>query len=70
MKPLALILVALGIVGLVYGGIGYDHKKTIIDLGPIKATATEHETIPIAPTIGVILLIGGVALFVVDRRRT
>ena len=68
MKVLALLLVALGIVGLVYGGIGYNHQKTILEVGGLKATATEHKTIPIAPVVGVIALIGGIALLAADRR--
>lgn len=69
MKPLAFVLIALGIIGLIYGGIGYNRQKTILDVGPIKATATEHKTIPIAPVVGVLAILGGVALIVADRRR-
>lgn len=69
MKPLALVLIALGIIGLIYGGIGYNRQKTILDVGPLKATTTEHKTIPIAPVVGVLAILGGVALMVADRRR-
>lgn len=69
MKPLAILLIALGVIGLIYGGIGYNRQKTILDVGPIKATATEHKTIPIAPIVGVLAILGGVALLVTDRRR-
>lgn len=69
MKPLALVLIALGIIGLIYGGIGYNRQKTILDVGPLKATTTEHKTIPIAPIVGVLAILGGVALMVADRRR-
>lgn len=69
MKPIALILVVLGVLGLIYGGIGYNREKTVLDLGPIKATATEHKTIPIAPIVGILAIVGGVALLITDRRR-
>lgn len=69
MKPLGLLLVALGAVALIFGGIGYSREKTVLDIGGIKATATEHKRIPIAPVVGVIALIGGVALIMVARRR-
>ena len=69
MKPTALILVVLGVVGLIYGGIGYNREKTVLDIGPIKATATEHKTIPIAPIVGVLAIVGGVGLLVVDKRK-
>jgi hypothetical protein len=67
MKPLGIALVALGVVALIYGGIGYNKETTVLDMGGIKATATEHKSIPIAPVVGVVLLIGGVALLVSKR---
>lgn len=69
MKVFALLLLALGIVGLVIGGIGYNRQTTIFELGGMKATATEHKTIPIAPLLGVVSLLGGVTLLMVERRR-
>lgn len=67
MRLLGIALVILGVVALIYGGVGYDRQKTVLDLGGIKATATEHKSIPIAPIVGVALLIGGVALLVSKR---
>jgi len=68
MKWIGVILVILGIVALIYGGIGYNRQRTVLDVGGIKATVTEHKTFPIAPVVGVISLIGGVGLLVVGRR--
>ena len=70
MKLLGIALVILGVVALIYGGIGYNSQTTVLEVGGIKATATEHKTIPIAPVVGVISLIGGVALLVVTKRGT
>jgi uncharacterized membrane protein YidH (DUF202 family) len=69
MRLLGIVLVILGIVALVYGGISYNRQRTILDVGGIKATTTEHKTIPIAPVAGVIALIGGVALLVIPQSR-
>jgi len=38
-------------------------------VGGIKATATEHKTIPFAPIAGAIALVGGIALLVGPRMR-
>jgi uncharacterized membrane protein YidH (DUF202 family) len=67
MKLLGIALVVLGVVALIYGGIGYNKETTVLDVGGIKATATEHKNIPIAPVVGVILLVGGVVLLVSKR---
>jgi uncharacterized membrane protein YidH (DUF202 family) len=68
MKWIGVTLVILGIVALVYGGIGYNRQRTILDMGGMHATVTEHTTFPIAPVVGAISLIGGVALLLVRRR--
>jgi uncharacterized membrane protein YidH (DUF202 family) len=70
MRLLGIVLVVLGIVALVYGGIGYNKQTTILDVGGIKATATEHKQLPIAPIVGVIAIIGGVALMMASKRGT
>ena len=70
MRILGVALVILGIVALIYGGIGYNRQTTILDVGGIKATATEHKTLPIAPVAGVIALIGGVLLLMAPIKRT
>ena len=70
MKLLGIALVILGVVALIYGGIGYNKQETVLDIGGIKATATEHKTIPIAPIVGVIVLVGGIALLMASKRGT
>jgi hypothetical protein len=68
MKILAIALIVLGIVGLVYGGIGYNKQTTILDVGGLKATATEHKNIPIAPIAGGLALAGGIVLFMSSKK--
>ena len=70
MKPLGFVLVVLGILALVYGGITYNRQRTVIDLGPIKATATEQHNVPFSPIVGGIAIVAGLVLLVVPRRRT
>ena len=70
MKLIGIALVIIGIVSLVWGGIHYGDQKTVIQMGDFKATATEQKTIPISPILGVIALIGGIALLMADKRRT
>jgi hypothetical protein len=69
MKIISIALMIIGIAALMYGGISYNRQKTILDVGGVKATATEHKTIPISPLLGAIALIGGVWLLVGDKRR-
>ncbi len=68
MKPVGFILLVAGLLVLVYGGISYSRQKTVIDLGPIKATATEQRHVPLSPIVGGIAIVAGLLLLVVPRR--
>ena len=73
MKPMTIagiLLIVLGIIGLVYQGIGYTKRKDVLDVGPIHATKDSHETIPIPPVLGGIALVGGIALLVIGAKST
>jgi hypothetical protein len=72
MKPLGLagvVLIALGVVALVYQGITYRTRETVIDIGPLKATAERERTLPLPPILGIGAVVGGVALLVGARVR-
>ena len=69
MKAIGFVLIVIGLLALVYGGISYSRQKTVIDLGPIKATATEHHNIPLSPIVGGIAVVSGLVLMIVPRRR-
>lgn len=69
MKGMGLALVVLGILALIYGGITYNRERTVIDMGPIKATATEQRNIPFSPIVGGIAIVIGLVMLVVPRRR-
>jgi drug/metabolite transporter (DMT)-like permease len=65
---LGIALVILGIVALAYQGFTYTTQKKVVDIGPIQATKEEHHTVPLSPILGVIALVGGVAVLATDRR--
>jgi uncharacterized membrane protein YidH (DUF202 family) len=70
MKLLGIALVTLGIIALVYGGFSYNRERTVIDMGALKATATEHHALPVSPIVGVIAIVGGLLLAITPRRRS
>lgn len=69
MKIVGILLIILGIVALIYGGISYTREETIVDLGPLQATAQTRETIPLPPILGGLALVGGIVLLVADSRK-
>jgi len=69
MKITGIILIVLGVIALAYGGISYTREETIVDIGPIEATAETRETIPLPPLLGGLALAGGVALLIAGSRK-
>jgi hypothetical protein len=72
MKPMAIagvVLIVLGLAVLVYGGIGYTTRETVIDIGPLKATAERERTFPLPPVAGIAAVAGGIALLVAGVRK-
>ena len=68
-RIVGLVLVALGIVALAWGGVFWTDRDTIVDAGPIEITSEQREGFRVPPVVGVIAVIGGIALLVVPSRR-
>jgi hypothetical protein len=64
-----IVLIILGLVGILWGGFSWTQEKTVVDVGPFKATTQEHKTIPFPPVAGGIALVAGVVLLVLPGRR-
>jgi uncharacterized membrane protein YidH (DUF202 family) len=69
MRTIGILLLAVGILVLVYGGFSYNRNHTVMDVGSVHVTATEHKNVTIPAIVGVVVLIGGAVLLVSDRRR-
>lgn len=71
MKPVAIIgsvLIVLGLLALAYQGFTYTSRETVVDFGPIHATADREKTVALPPVFGIVAVVGGVALLVGGSR--
>lgn len=71
MKTMALVgiaLVVMGLAALAYQGITYTTRETVLDVGPIHATAEREKTFPLPPVLGIAAVAGGVALLIAGAR--
>ncbi len=66
---LAILLIALGLVAFGYQGITYTSKEKVVDLGALQVTAETRKTLPLPPIVGVIALVGGIALLVLGQKK-
>ena len=73
MKPagiVGIILIAIGIIALAYGGITYTKREKVIDAGPLQVSADKEKTIPLPPILGGICLVGGIVLVLAGGRKS
>ena len=72
MKPITIVgalLLVLGLVALVYQGVTYTRRETVLDIGPVHATADREKTLPLPPLVGIVAVAGGVVLLVAGARK-
>jgi len=69
MKPVGAVLVILGMLGLIFGGIPYNKRETIAQVGSLKMQATERRQLALPPYVyGFAILLGSAFWFRADRR--
>src|SRR5687768_1403429 len=64
-----LVLIALGVLALIYSGIPYKNQEKVLDIGPFRATAVQEKTIEIPPLVGAGVVAGGALLLIIGGRR-
>jgi hypothetical protein len=73
MRPISIIgvvLIVVGLLALVYQGVTYTKRETVLDIGPVHATADRQKTVPLPPIVGAIVVAGGVVLLIGGARKT
>lgn len=69
MRTLGIIMIVLGAIGLLYGGFSYTRRRDTVQLGPMRATIEQRESVPIPPILGGVVLVAGIAVLLVGQRK-
>ncbi len=67
-KTLGIVLIVGGLIFAIWGAFGFQTKEKVVDIGPLEATRTESHSVPYAPIIGGLIVIGGVVLVASGKR--
>jgi hypothetical protein len=67
-RTIGIVLIALGLIGIVWGGFNYTTREKVVDIGPLHASRDKTHTVPLPPIVGAVSLIGGLALLVVGKK--
>ncbi|CAN5523720.1 hypothetical protein BH18VER1_BH18VER1_08670 [soil metagenome] len=74
MKPLGvlgIILIAVGIIALAYGGYtSFTTKENVAKLGPLEINKQDEHRVPVGPIVGGVCLAGGIVLLLAGGRQT
>jgi len=68
MKTLGIALAVIGILMIIYTGFNYVTTEKVVDLGPIKINAEKNHPVQWSPIVGVVLLVGGIAVVLSSKR--
>jgi hypothetical protein len=60
----------LGLLALAYHGFTKTSRETVLDNGPIHATADTEKTIPISPIAGGAAVLAGLVLLMAGQRKS
>ncbi|HXL39292.1 MAG TPA: hypothetical protein VN928_02015 [Myxococcales bacterium] len=69
LRIFAIVLIVLGVLGLVYRQFSYTRKSHDADLGAVKLSIKEEETVDVPTWAGVAAIGAGAVLLVLGRKR-
>jgi len=62
-------MVIIGILMMIYTGFNYITTEKVVDFGPMKMTVEESHPVQWSPIVGVILLVGGIVIVAMDKKK-
>lgn len=68
-RVVGLLLVIVGAVVLLWGGVFWTDRDTLIDAGGVELATENREGVAIPPIVGGITLAAGILLMVIPSRR-
>jgi TRAP-type C4-dicarboxylate transport system permease small subunit len=67
MRLIAIVLLAAGVLALVYGGFSYTKQTHDAKLGPLEISVSEKQRINVPVWAGVVLVIAGAGVLFVRK---
>lgn len=68
MKIFGIILIAAGILMLVFKGINFTQEKKVVDIGPLEINKKENKTVAWPTYAGAIAIVAGIAMVALDKK--
>ncbi|HOB95633.1 MAG TPA: hypothetical protein PK306_18790 [Aquabacterium sp.] len=68
-RILAIVAVAVGVLGIGYGGFSYTSESTVAKLGPLELKAEQEKRVNLPLWAGVTLVVAGAGALVLAGRK-
>jgi uncharacterized membrane protein YdcZ (DUF606 family) len=68
-KTIGIVMAIVGILMMIYTGFNYVTKEKVVDFGPMEMSMEESHPVQWSPIVGAILLVGGIVLVVIDKKK-
>ena len=68
-KIAGLVLTIVGVVILLWGGVFWTDRDTIVDVGEFEVTTEKREGVAVPHILGGVVLVAGIILLVLPHRR-
>jgi hypothetical protein len=68
MRMIAIVLLAAGVLALVYGGFSYTRQTHDAKLGPLEISVSEKQRVNVPVWAGVVLVAAGAGLLLTQKK--
>lgn len=68
MRLIAIVLLAAGVLALVYGGFSYTKQTHDAKLGPVEISVSEKQRVNVPVWAGVVLVVAGAGILLAARK--
>ena len=70
MKNAGIVLIIVGILMLIFTNVNFTTEKKVVDLGPLEVNKKEKKSIGWPIWVGGVIIVAGIALVVVDNKKS
>jgi uncharacterized membrane protein YidH (DUF202 family) len=67
-KTIGIVIMAIGILMIIYTGFNYVTSERVVDMGPLHINAEKNHPVQWSPIVGVVLLVGGLVIMVTGKK--
>jgi hypothetical protein len=68
-RTIGIILIVIGLMMMLYTGFNFVTHEKVVDLGPLQINKEENHPVQWSPIVGVLLLVGGIAVVVTNKNK-